>query len=185
MQGVPQPVHHFQNRVHGRVKANGVLGRCDVVVNGSGNADAGDSRERQVTGAAEGAVSANDHNAVNALVEAGLSAPVNTILALKLQASGGVQLGSGVLYGVGYAGSIQLGHLVVQQTVIAVADTDHLHALVDCGEDHRPDGSVHTGCVSAAGQNSDGFHFLCHIAYPPSFAGAKTEHLHTGVQNTY
>lgn len=107
--------HHFQNRVHGRVKANGVLGRCDVVVNGSGNADAGDSRERQVTGAAEGAVSANDHNAVNALVEAGLSAPVNTILALKLQASGGVQLGSGVLYGVGYAGSIQLGHLVVQR----------------------------------------------------------------------
>jgi hypothetical protein len=56
--------------------------------------------------------------------------------------------------------SLQGNKIPVYQTLVAVADTEHLPAFIEAGSYNSPDGSVHTRGIAAAGQYSNS---LCHI----------------------
>src|SRR5690606_6440635 len=66
--GVAQPVDGFHRHVQGGIKADGELGAGNVVVDGAGNADAGKAHFGQAHGAHVGAVAANHHQGVDAVL---------------------------------------------------------------------------------------------------------------------
>src|SRR5699024_5851829 len=63
--GVADLVDGLHRDVHRGVEADGILGAGNIVVDGAGKADAGDAGPAKVAGAAEGAVAADDDQAVD------------------------------------------------------------------------------------------------------------------------
>ena len=70
----------------------------------------------------------------------------------------------------GHAAHIHLIHFAVDQAVITTLDTHHAVSLADACTDNRTHCSVHAGCVTATGENTDRFDFLSHKA-SPSYSG--------------
>ena len=52
------------------------------------------------------------------------------------------------------------------ETLPSAPDPDALNVQGKCGTDHGPDGGIHAGCISAAGQNTDSFD-ISHVVYLP------------------
>ena len=63
---IAQTVDHLHCGVHGGVKADGIFTARNIIVNGTRNTDARDARVGQIARAAEGAVAADDNDAVDA-----------------------------------------------------------------------------------------------------------------------
>ena len=72
--GVAQLVDGLDRGVHGGIVADGVLTAGDIVIDGAGDADAGNALVGQRAGAHEGAVAADDNQRIDAqLLAAGQS----------------------------------------------------------------------------------------------------------------
>ena len=83
----------------------------------------------QLTGAAVGAVAADDHQRVNAQLTALCSALILTLLGLELQAAGRIQDGATGRDDIGNAAQVHFKALAVQQAIVAALNADHTEAL--------------------------------------------------------
>ena len=180
LHGVPQLVDAFDGGVAGGVKADGVVGAADVVVNSGGDAHhlqvqpllRGLTAEGQ--GASEGAVSADGHDTVQPQEPAGGQGfgPAGGLP--ELLAAGGVQHGAALVDNVADAGGAHVGKVAGDEAVPASPDTYALHALANGRADHGADSRVHARGVSAAGQNANTFDLFLHRSpRTPSNADAQ------------
>ena len=164
--GVAQFIHHLHRGVHSGIVADGVLAAGDVVVNGAGNADAGDPQIGQSLGAAERTVAADDNDRVDAQLLAHFGALFLALLGLELKATGGIKNGAAAVDDLGNAPQVHLIGLTVQQTVESALDSDHPHAVAQGGTHNGAHSSVHTRRVAAAGKYANRLDFLCHKKAP-------------------
>ena len=108
--------------------------------------------------APEGTVTANGNNAVQTQHFAGVDSLLLALFRHEFRAAGGIEHGAAPIDDMGDALFVQTHNVAVDQAVIAAADTDDLNAAEDGSTDNGTDRRVHTGCVAAAGQNTDAPH---------------------------
>ena len=94
LHGVAQAVNGVHGGVGGGVKADGIVGAGDVVVDGGGHAHHGDAGLGQGFCAAEGAVAADGHNAVEPQELAGGRRAQLTLLSAEFVTAGSVENGA-------------------------------------------------------------------------------------------
>ena len=176
LHGVPQLIHTLDGRVAGGVKADGIVGAADVVVDGGGDAHhlkglpllgqlAG-----QGQGPPEGAVAADGHDALQPQQLAGGDGLLPALRRHKLLAAGGIQHGAALVDNMADAVAVHADKVVVDETVPAPADADALNAPVHRRAHHCPHRRVHAGGVAAAGQYADPFHLVAHVQRPSFYA---------------
>ena len=147
---VADTVDHVDSGVDSRIKAYGVFRAGYVVVDSAGNADAVDARRGKRSGSAEGAVAADNNNALDALAAAELSRSFLGFLLLELLASGGLEHGSAVADYIGNRAKVHLLDVAVEKSVIAAIDAENAHTPVDARTDYRSYSRVHARSVAAA-----------------------------------
>ena len=110
--GIPQLIDALHSGIQGGIKADGILGGGDVVIDGAGDADGGDAQRRELLGAAEGAIAADDHQAV---YPAGAQNGRRLFLALfghKFLTAGGIQDGASPVDDIADRTLLKLVHVV-------------------------------------------------------------------------
>ena len=160
LHGVAQLVDALDGGVAGRVKADGVIGAADIVVDGGGNADDGDAETRKLERAAEGSVAADGHDGVQTQHPARGDRLFPARLGHEIFASGGIEDRAAAGENVADAGAVELHKVAGDQAMPAPADADALDAAGDGGTHDRAHGRVHARRVAAAGQNADSFDFV-------------------------
>ena len=139
-----------------------VLAAGDVVVDGAGDADAGDALVGQRAGAHKRTVAADDDQRVDAeLLAAGQTFGL-AFVGLELKAARGVKDGAAAVDDLRNAAHVHLVHFAVDQAVVAALDAHHPVAFGDAGAHDGAHGGVHAGGVAAAGQHADGLDLLGH-----------------------
>ena len=155
LHGIPQLVDALQGGIAGGVEADGVGRAGDVVVDRPGDAHHSHAPAGELQQAPEGAVAADAHDALQAQQLTGGHGPILSGLGHELLAPGGVEHGAAPTAQPAHALEIQGHEVAVDEAVIAPPDTDTLDPHVQGRADHRPDGRVHAGGVSAAGEHAD------------------------------
>ena len=122
--GVTQLVDKLHNGVHSRIIAYGVFRALYIVVDGSGNANAGNTCLGQVGSSPERAVAADDNNARHVSLFADLLSLENVFPILELLAARGEYLRAAALNDVGNVSRLKLHHVAVKQPVISAAYAD-------------------------------------------------------------
>ena len=165
--GVAEGVEHLQSGVQRGVKADGLLGGGDIVIDGGGNTDGGNAVVGQIRGTAEGTVTAYGYDRVDLMVVAGLQGLGHTLSGLELGATAGVQNGAAAGHDVGNADGVKgaqvalahdLGIRLVgraQKACVAAQNAHHLKALAQGATGGRANGGVHTGGVATRGKDTD------------------------------
>ena len=162
LRGVAQFVDGFHSRVHGRVVADGIFTAGNVVVDGAGDADAGNALIGQRPGAHKGTVAADDHKGIDSqLLAAGQTLGL-TFFGLELQAAGSVQNRTAAVDDLRHAADIHLVAFTVDQSIIAALNAHHAVTAGDAGTHDCAYSGVHTGRIAAARQDADGFNLLSH-----------------------
>ena len=159
--GVADAVDHFHGGIQSGVVANGVIGAGDVIVNGARHANGENALAGQVPRAAEGAVTADDNYAVDALFPADSRCLFHALGSIELRAAGSKQGRAAMLHNVGHAAHVHFLQVSIEQAVIAPHDAVNLHAKVQAGTDHCPHCRVHARSVAAAGQYCNIFRTHC------------------------
>ena len=167
--GVAQLIDGLDSGIHSRIVADGVFAAGDVVIDGAGQADAGNALVGQRTSAHEGAVAADDDQCVDAqLLAAGKTLGL-AFLRLELQAARGIQNRTAAVDDLRYAADVHFINFAVDQAVVTTLDAHHAVALADACTNNGTHSSVHARCVTAAGEHTDRFDFLSHKASPSYF----------------
>ena len=166
LHGVGQLVDALDGRVGGGVKADGVVGAADVVVDGGGHAHGVDPRGAELLGAPEGAVAADGDDAVDARVLAGADRLLDALVRGELLAAGGVEDGAAPVGKAVDGTGVHLEGVPLDEAVVAPVDTHGGNALLKTGADRGADGRVHAGRVAAAGQDTDTSYDLIHCVLP-------------------
>ena len=175
LHGVAQTVDALHRRVGGGVKADGVIGAVDVVVDGAGDAHHGDAELGQILRAAERTVAADGHQTVQPQQLAGVGRLLHALLCAELVASGAVQDGAAPVDDPADAGVVHLHEITGDQTGIAPADAHALDAAGQRAAYHRTDAGVHARCVAAAGQYADTLDCIVHKSLPLSCFAARPQ----------
>ena len=128
--GIADAVNHLHGGVQGGVIADGVIGACNVVIDGAGHTDAVNAGVGQITGAPEGTVAADDNNALDALFTAHVGCLFHARRGVELGAAGGVQSRTAVLHDVGHAAHVHLFQITGEQAVVAAHHAVDLHAEI-------------------------------------------------------
>ena len=92
--GIAQTVNALKHRVHGGVKADGVVGRGDIVVDRTGHSDGGDAADGKIGRTAEGAVAADGDDGVDIIAAAGVYRLAHALFGLEFGAAVGIDYGS-------------------------------------------------------------------------------------------
>ena len=162
LHGVPQPVDAFHRRVGGGIKADGVIGADDVVVDGAGDANHRDAELGQILRAPERTVAADGHQTVQPQQLAGVGRLLLALPGAELVAPGAVQDGAAPVDDAADAGVVHLHKVPGDQTGIAPADAHALDAPGQGAAHHRADAGVHARRVAAAGQYADTLDCIVH-----------------------
>ena len=165
LHGIAQLVNAVDGGVAGGVKADGVVGAADVVVNGGGDPHDRDTQARQLQRAAEGAVASDGDDTVQPQHLAGVDRFQAALLAHKVLAAGGIKDGAAAGENVTDAGALELDKVTGDQALPAAANADALDAAVQRGTNHRAHSGVHARRVAPAGQHADPFDFF-HVSSP-------------------
>ena len=173
LHGVAQTVDALHRRVGGGIKADGVIGAVDVVVDGTGDAHHGDTELGQILRAAERTVAADGHQTVQPQQLAGVGRLPLTLLSAELVAPGAVQDGAAPVDDPADAGIVHFHEVPGDQTGIASADAYALDAAGQRAAYHRTDAGVHARCVAAAGQYADTLDCIVHKSLPLSCFAAR------------
>ena len=160
--GVAQLVNGFHGGVHRGIVTDGILTARNIIVDGTGNADAGHPLVGKCAGAHKGTVAANNHQRVNSQFLAtgktlGLPFP-----GLELQTTGRIENGTAAVNNLGDAANIHLIAFAIDEAVITALNPHHAIPFSNAGTHNGTDCRVHTGSIAAAGQHTDGFNFLGH-----------------------
>ena len=91
LSGIADSIHHFHCGVHSGVKAYGVFTALDIIIDGAGNTHTGDSRVGQISGAPEGTIAADNHNAADTKITAGIRRLLHAGRSIEFRAAGGKQ----------------------------------------------------------------------------------------------
>ena len=166
LHGVAELVHTLHGGVGRGVEADGVVGADDVVVDGAGDTHHGNAELGQVLRAAECAVAADGHQAVQTDELAGGVGLLLPLLGAELVTAGGVQNGAAAVDDAADAGVVHLDDVAGDQALIAAADAHALDAPGVGAADHGADAGVHAGGVAAAGQHADTFDCVFHTLFP-------------------
>ena len=177
--------------LHGGLVAQGHLGEAQVVVDGAGDAHAGDALLDQTQRALEGTVAADDDHGVNAQRTQVLRALLLELGLAEIVATGGAQLGAGTVRVVQHGFQVKALQVLLilggdgQQAVEAALDADALDVAAGGSLHHGGDGRVHARGVAAGGDNGNLFDIHGRIA--PSIWGEVCQwrrkvRIATGVQ---
>ena len=145
-----------------RVKAYRVLGAGNIEVNGPRHADRIDAELRELARTLKGAVAADDHHTVDAVLFADFRRLALAFLRHHLHAARRIEDGAAAVDDVRDAARIHVDKLLIEQTGVTSHNALYLHAVVQRGANHRADCRIHTGGIAAARQNTNGLNFLCH-----------------------
>ena len=156
--GITQFINGLYRGIHGCIIANGILAAGNIIINGAGNAHAGNAQIGQRTRTHKGTVAADDDQRVDAQLLAAGNALRLTFCRLELKAAGGIQNRAAAVDDLRHAAHVHLVNFAVDQTVVTALDAHHAVALADTGANNGSDGCVH----AAAGQNTDRFDFFSH-----------------------
>ena len=151
----------FHAGVDGAVVAQRHFGVGQVVVDRAGNADAGDAEVAQRLRTLEGAVAADDDDALDAHVADVLGGLLLHLRPQELEAARGAQVGAGLVGDVQNGVKVQFGHAVlldVERAVVAALDAHQGHAVVARSLGYGHDGCIHARGVAAGGQNANSTH---------------------------
>ena len=165
LHGVPQPVNALHRGVGGGIKADGVVGANDIVINGTGDPHHRDAPFAQILSAPEGTVAADGHNAVQSQQLAGIGSLLLPLLRAELLAAGRIQHGTTAVDDAADAGAVHLHKITVDESLPAPADAHHLNTAAQGAAHHGTDGGVHPRRVTAGGQNTNAFYCVFHIEY--------------------
>ena len=160
--GITQFINGLYRGIHGCIIANGILAAGNIVINGAGNANAGNALVRQCAGAHERTVAADDHEGINAKFLTACKAFGLAFLGFELQAAGSIQNRTAAVDDLRHAADVHLVAFAVDQAVITALNAHHAVALGDACADNGAYRCIHAGGVAAAGQYTDGFDFLSH-----------------------
>ena len=155
--GIAQLIDALYGGIQGGIKADGVFGGGDIVIDGAGQPDGGDAERRELLCAAEGAVAADDDQTVNAAGTQNLHRLFLSLLGGEFLAAGGIQDGAAPVNDVADGAFLQLVHPVLHQSLVSVKNAVDGVALMQGGAHHAADGRIHAGGVAAAGKNCKGF----------------------------
>ena len=103
--GITYLIDGLHSGIDCSIKSDGVIGAGNIQVNGSRNADGVDAKGRQLSGAAEGTVTADDYDTVNAMLAADLRALFLAFRSYKLHTSCCVQDGTATENDIGHIGT--------------------------------------------------------------------------------
>ena len=152
--------------VDGAVVAEGHLGVVQVVVDRTGDAHAGDAQVAKRLRALEGAVAADDHDALNAHLADIVGSLKLHFGAKEFQAARGAQIGARLIGDIKNGIQIQFGHVLAdvlvqaERAIVAALDAKERHAVVARSLRNRHYGGVHARRVSAGGQYTDSLHIV-------------------------
>ena len=118
--------------------------------------------------AAVGAVTADDNNAVNAVLAADLGTLGLSFFCTELRASGCTQNGSAQLDDTGYILGFHIEDLFVQKAPVASLDSFDLDFVVQSLSYYCADGRVHARGIAAARQDTNRLNLFIH-GKPPCF----------------
>ena len=163
LHGVAQLVDAVDGGVTGGVKADGVIGAADVVVDGGRHAHHRDAQPGQRQRPAEGAVAADGHNAVQPQHLAGGDRAGAALFGHEILAAGGVEDGAAPGDDVAHAGGVQLNKIAVDKSLPAAADADALDSTGYRCAHHGANRRVHARGIAAAGQYADAPDRLFHV----------------------
>ena len=165
LHGVPQLVDALHRRIGGGIKADGIVGTDDIVVDGAGDAYHGDAPLAQILRAPEGAVAADGHDAVQSQQLAGVIGLLLPCFGTELVAAGGIQDGAAPVDDAADAGAVHLHEVAVDETLPAPANAHHLNAPAQGAAHHGADGGIHARRVAAGGQDANAFYCVFHSTY--------------------
>ena len=160
--GVAKPVHRFKNGIHRRVKANGIVGSGDIVINSTRNSNSGNSVESKVCSASERSVATDSNDSVDIMLLTGIYRLLDTLLGLELGATVGIKHSSAVSDYIGYRSGSEGDHLLGDKSAVSADYSHYLNALVQSLSCNSSYCRVHTGSVAARGENAYSFK-LFHI----------------------
>jgi hypothetical protein len=156
---VPDLVDGRHGGGHRGIEADGFVGAENVVVDGSRDADDGQTvLQLQRVGALKCAAPADRDQRLDAVFAHLLDSTSAHRGVEKLRGPGCPEDGAAVLDDVTDRAVVQLVEAPVDEAGVAVAIADHRHAVSGRGPDRGADGGVHSGRVSAAGQDAEPIH---------------------------
>ncbi len=166
--GVADLIDTFHDGVQRGVVADGGVRPVEVVVDGAGKADDGDViLPGEQLRAGEGAVAADDDEGVDAGLDHVGIGLLAAFLGHERLGTGGLEDGAAALDGVGDGRGGELDELLVNQSLVAAHDADHIDIVVTGGAGDGTDGRVHAGCISSGSEDTDGIDmsFHCRIRF--------------------
>ena len=163
-------VSHFIDRLHSRIdcgiKADRIVRTCDIKIDGTRKADGIDPQRRQLSRTAEGAVSADHNDTVNAMLLTDLCAKPLAFFCRKFFTAGGIKDRAASVNGVGNAHTIHIYDLLLEKSCITTHDALDLEAFMDRCPNDRTDRCIHSRRISAACEYPDSFNlFFCHSLF--------------------
>ena len=154
----------FGADLHSRLVAQRHLGVGKVVVNRAGDADAGDAQLAQTHCALEGAVAADDNQAVDFHRLQRLHGDFAPLGVFELLAARGAQISAGLVGNIQHGVQIQLLQVILdagglaQQTVVAVLDANQGHTISRSTAGNGHNGCIHARRIAAGSQDADFSH---------------------------
>ena len=158
--GVAKLIDSLKSGVHSGIKADGVVGCGDIVVDRAGNADGGDTVERKIGRAAEGSVAADSNDSVDIIFLTGLYSLLNAFLIFELVATVGKKNSTAKVFNIGYGTRVHINDLALDKSAVAADDALYLKSVCKRTTGDSTNSAVHAGSITARGENADGVKFF-------------------------
>ena len=147
--GVTKLINKLDNRIHSGVKADGVIGRGDIVINSGGNTDTRNALLGKPCRALEGAVTADTDNTLNAQLLAVLNTLSSHRRILELGATVGIKNCSALVYDIGYVSYLHRLDVALDKSRISAIYCHYLNTAGKRCTANGSDSRIHSGGVAA------------------------------------
>ena len=162
--GIADAVDAFAGGVQGGVKADGVIGIAEIVVDRAGHADGGQAQLAERARALEGAVAADADEAFDAqrthvFNGALLVLDVDEFIAARSHQEGAAAVNLARNAAGGENGKIiMFVRAAHQHAVVAALEADHGHIVLQTGSHNGADRCIHAGRVAAGSKYANSLH---------------------------
>ena len=144
----PDHINETDDRIQRGIDADAHVGAENIVVNGAGQTDHGQAQAMQRSCALERAVAPDDDETVDAVVGQNVEGATLARLMDEIGATAGLEKGSRVADAPRNDDIVEIHELVVEKSLVAIADADDLQTLVEPGAGDGADGRIHAGGIS-------------------------------------
>ena len=155
---ITELVDGIDNRISSRIAANRVVRTPDIVINRARQADDRNARLlRKQRSTAQGAVTTDDAEALNATVNKVLIAEHTAFRRLPAFAAGRSQERTTALDDITNVFGLHLKHIFFKQTMITITDTPDFYAFIESRTNNCTSCCVHSRAVATAGHDCNAF----------------------------